>query len=294
MNRKEFIVKSAGSIAALSLSNLLLGKTRKNSSDEEEDLIFYKAVKETKNGSVFDVEYVYELPASVVSCEAGSFTLKVSQLPEGVSDEALRQEAKYTIAIKKCKSDKEGIVASMKCKKYQLVEGVNLLKFTSLDKCLKKKTILNLMLAEESDAKYMVTVLKRKTELLTLLELHEIIDMEGDDDCYLTTVCVNYLGKDDACNELQTLRSFRDTYVRTTEKGEEWVRAYYKTAPSIVKKINESEFRDQILEKMYVGLVLPTLSLIDEGEEQKAMDYYISYALTMQDLMGETGKLLLC
>jgi len=51
--------------------------------------------------------------------------------------------------------------------------------------------------------------------------------------CFLTTSCCEYKGLPDDCEELRTLRNFRDTYVPP-----DLVEEYYKIAPNIVIKIS--------------------------------------------------------
>lgn len=55
--------------------------------------------------------------------------------------------------------------------------------------------------------------------------------------CFLTTACCKYKGLPDDCAELETLRRFRDTYLKETEYGSELIRAYYESAPALVERI---------------------------------------------------------
>lgn len=68
-----------------------------------------------------------------------------------------------------------------------------------------------------------------------------IIPPEKDKDkrlCLLTTACVRARGLGDDCIELQTLRTFRDEYVKGLPGGQEAIREYYEIAPAIVRAID--------------------------------------------------------
>lgn len=54
--------------------------------------------------------------------------------------------------------------------------------------------------------------------------------------CYLTTACCTWKGLPDDCEQLMTLRSFRDTFVPRLLIDE-----YYKIAPTIVRRIEKNE-----------------------------------------------------
>ncbi|MEY2924799.1 MAG: hypothetical protein RLZZ337_1347, partial [Bacteroidota bacterium] len=70
MNRKEFIQKSAGSVAALSVSNLLFAGNKKQNSrkQDEADLTFYKSFEETRHGTLYIEEYYFVMPKSAKDC----------------------------------------------------------------------------------------------------------------------------------------------------------------------------------------------------------------------------------
>ena len=55
--------------------------------------------------------------------------------------------------------------------------------------------------------------------------------------CYITTAACTALGLPDECEELQTLRWFRDN-VLTDEAGLALVGRYYEQAPAIVRAID--------------------------------------------------------
>ncbi|WP_175057275.1 CFI-box-CTERM domain-containing protein [Streptococcus salivarius] len=110
---------------------------------------------------------------------------------------------------------------------------------------------------------------------------YEII-CEYDSNCYLTTASVNYMGLDDDCYELSILRNFRDTYMKSLPSGEQEISYYYNIAPKIVKAINNSESREEILSKIYFELIKPCVKLINEGELEQAHRKYKVYSLELE------------
>lgn len=92
--------------------------------------------------------------------------------------------------------------------------------------------------------------------------------------CYLTTACVTHKGLPDDCIELSTLRKFRDEYLANTKKGEEEIQEYYRTAPIIVKAIDNSETCAVVYEMIYSDVILPCVKLINEGRQDEAHQKY--------------------
>ena len=62
--------------------------------------------------------------------------------------------------------------------------------------------------------------------------------------CIFTTACCSYLGLPDDCDELMTMRSFRDNYVRFLPDGENTIAEYYRIAQPIVDVINSKSDKD--------------------------------------------------
>lgn len=96
----------------------------------------------------------------------------------------------------------------------------------------------------------------------------------GSEGCFLTTACCEYKGLPDDCYELETMRKFRDNYISKQSYGEKLIKDYYAEAPVIVDKINNSENKEEILEKMYekIGDIV---KLVDAGCHDEAIIYYM-------------------
>lgn len=91
--------------------------------------------------------------------------------------------------------------------------------------------------------------------------------------CFLTTACVRYANKSDDCYELTVLRNFRDTYVVSLINGKELLDEYYRIAPIIVSKINNSK-DPEIEYKMMLDEILDIISKIEASNQNSAVSAY--------------------
>lgn len=98
----------------------------------------------------------------------------------------------------------------------------------------------------------------------------------GDGICYISTACVVAKGLPDDCDELQTLRAFRDKMVKEDEAIAEIVKEYYKNAPAIVEKINQEKNSEEIYNFLYDNLVLACVTKLKENKIQDAVNIYTS------------------
>lgn len=73
---------------------------------------------------------------------------------------------------------------------------------------------------------------------------------EESSDCLLTTACVEYAGLPDNCEELEVMRWFRDTYVRSLPSGKQLLAEYYAIAPQIVQRIKSQPNATEVLERL--------------------------------------------
>ncbi len=86
--------------------------------------------------------------------------------------------------------------------------------------------------------------------------------------CFLTTACTQAAGFPDDCNELTTLRNFRDTFILGLDGGDEMVRKYYELSPRIVEKLSADE-----LQSIY-ATVQVAVAQIGRGEFKEAFSTY--------------------
>lgn len=122
-----------------------------------------------------------------------------------------------------------------------------------------------------------------KTSPSSKIYLYDDNSFYGED-CFLTSACTHSKQLQDDCYELQTLRDFRDTYMKSSNQGKELITKYYKIAPPIVRKINRFENKNEIYDYLYQTLVIPSIQYIESGEKEKAMEYYKEYTQALNDL----------
>ncbi len=91
--------------------------------------------------------------------------------------------------------------------------------------------------------------------------------------CFLTSACTEYLGKPDDCEELTKLRAFRDGYMKSSDIGIALVGEYYRIAPEIVEKINNSGKKNEYYNDIYRTIQL-CIKSIDGGDNEEALSLY--------------------
>lgn len=100
----------------------------------------------------------------------------------------------------------------------------------------------------------------------------------GSEGCYLTSACVAARGLPDHCEELQTLRSFRDGYLSQQPGGRAEIAQYYATAPKIVEAINQLPNAMETWNRIYEEIVEPCVQMINANQNAQAHQLYKSYA----------------
>lgn len=100
------------------------------------------------------------------------------------------------------------------------------------------------------------------------------VPQTGNGGCYLTTACVEQRGLPDDCDELTTLRLFRDGYMKAQPGGKEDILEYYEKAPRIVENINEQNNKDEIYDFIYRDVIVPCVDHIKNGENEAAYEKY--------------------
>lgn len=91
--------------------------------------------------------------------------------------------------------------------------------------------------------------------------------------CFLTTSCVQWRGLPDDCHELTVLREFRDGYLQGTVGGSQLIETYYRIAPGLVERIEQSETADATLAWIY-EIVSQCVAAIGQGDSERAVVLY--------------------
>lgn len=139
-----------------------------------------------------------------------------------------------------------------------------------------------LSIARDNDNRYAVGLLRKNG-----------VDTSQPDDgdysgassgCYITSATCECYGKPDDCYELTMFRNFRDNWLRFQPDGENLIQQYYKTAPSIVAAINAEPNKDEIYRTIYEKYLVPCLSFIENGENEKCKALYTVMIHTLENL----------
>jgi hypothetical protein len=106
------------------------------------------------------------------------------------------------------------------------------------------------------------------------------------DGCFLSTACVVAHGLPDNCEELQTLRLFRDSYLNRSVTGRTAVFRYYLIAPAICKAIYSHDNSRELFCQIYRDLVVKSLQLINNTQYRAAFEHYRDYTLELAERFG--------
>ena len=107
-------------------------------------------------------------------------------------------------------------------------------------------------------------------------------NFKGGSSCFLTSACVDYLGKEDDCEELTKLRIFRDSYIRGLENGDSLIKEYYDIAPSIVEKINNSDKKEEYYQYIY-GIIKSCIKTIDASKNEETLEQYKNMVVYLKE-----------
>lgn len=94
----------------------------------------------------------------------------------------------------------------------------------------------------------------------------------GGGGCFITTATCEVMGLADDCDELQTLREFRDSWLK--ENHPEDITQYYEEAPGIVERIKKIEESEDLFIYLYHAFIYPAVEKIKAEDFQGA---YITY-----------------
>ena len=101
--------------------------------------------------------------------------------------------------------------------------------------------------------------------------------------CYITTAACQYRGMEDDCEELNLLRTYRDTYMMSRPEGKQLIHDYYDVAPSIVKHINRRSDCGEIYDDLWDRYIGPCITDIHEGRMEECLDSYTHMVQEMKE-----------
>lgn len=104
----------------------------------------------------------------------------------------------------------------------------------------------------------------------------------SDSSCYLTTACIRARNLPDDCEELTTLRWFRDNYLNTFAEGHADILRYYEVAPQIVEAIEKLPNAAEVFEEIYQNYILQCVELVKTRCYSEAHKQYRELALLLE------------
>jgi hypothetical protein len=100
--------------------------------------------------------------------------------------------------------------------------------------------------------------------------------------CFITTACVQARGLPDDCDELTTLRAFRDGYIMALGNGKAMIKAYYENSPAIVEAINRRPNAPEIYEGLY-GVIHACVRYVQKQEYERAFQTYVDMVIRLRN-----------
>ncbi len=96
---------------------------------------------------------------------------------------------------------------------------------------------------------------------------------KGKKGCFITSACVEARGLPDDCEELATLRGFRDGYLSRIEGGQGLIELYYSLAPAILAEIKAREDAAGVLKGLY-AVIRTCVEDVRRGRNDRALATY--------------------
>lgn len=97
--------------------------------------------------------------------------------------------------------------------------------------------------------------------------------------CYLTTAMCDILGFEDNCDVLETLRAFRDNYMKENEECTLLLKDYDNVGPKIVECLNEDDNKIETAVTMLDFYIMPAIEYISVCDFDAAIDVYKNMTL---------------
>ncbi len=94
--------------------------------------------------------------------------------------------------------------------------------------------------------------------------------------CYITTIVCNILGYSDDCELLNTLRNFRDTYLKVNAQYLPILYEYDIVGPQISAVLENDTDAKQKASFLFHNFLIPSYQYIKTKEYEKAIDTYIN------------------
>ena len=104
--------------------------------------------------------------------------------------------------------------------------------------------------------------------------------------CFISTVVCEYFGKKDDCVELNTLRAYRDNWLRHQPGGQQLIAEYYNNAPLIVSKLRMSANYATYCQYLWDNYLQPCLMFIESKQFESCKKLYIDMYQYLQTVLS--------
>ena len=104
--------------------------------------------------------------------------------------------------------------------------------------------------------------------------------------CFISTVICEYFGKADDCAELNTLRDYRDNWLRNQPEGQQLIAEYYNNAPLIVSKLKASADYETYCQYLWDNYLQPCLMFIANKQYESCKELYIEMYQYLQRMLS--------
>lgn len=119
----------------------------------------------------------------------------------------------------------------------------------------------------------------RSFEALSFSDCKRFKKIENDNTssglCYITTAVCRNTNKGDNCYELNTLRWFRDNWLKHQSYGDYYIQLYYKSAPIILAALNSDPAKDGIFQELNT-IICSAVGYIETKNYDRAFLIYSS------------------
>ena len=93
--------------------------------------------------------------------------------------------------------------------------------------------------------------------------------------CFITSAVCDSLGKPDDCDELMTMRRYRDELKAEDKDMTSLIEEYYRVAPLVVQRIDKSNEAKRIYNDLWKTSISKIYENIKQGNPQKAKLQYV-------------------
>jgi len=283
MNRRKFLkVANQGALTAavsLGFSKLLLAQDA-----AETPLVFYYYYASNASDKRNFQISIYPSAVKDPKNAAGSkkyLKLYVAKYWKNENGDWNHRSSSFEYLMKKSKEDKNVAGKNiLTCKMSSVLSGDT----QDLSADFAKNMTLGVFISDANNQDSYIEIQDKSGKAIyTLKPPAPPSDNGGDyDGCFITTACVNSMNLPDDCHELQTLRSFRDDYINSTEEGKELAKLYYQISPEIVEQINAYPNSRELYAYIYEKMIIPAVDLVEKGEQEKAKQHYMECVLGLK------------